>query len=195
MRRFLKYVFHAEIWPASAYNSIVENYGCHLWFIQKLKAGERKKFAPRGWATVKEKKRGGVRAMAYVHNYWQNRGDMTQEGIDTNLTSLVSGNTLAKNQIWFGWERNTVEFIIFLVRWCSKAGEFFSEQSISQLRAWLPSLFAGVRLRFTLLWYKPRCLSNVNYFVIMLTKYWSLSQQGHLQSYSKSKAWQQSTLL
>ena len=29
----------------------------------------------------------------------------------------------------------------------------------------------------------------------MLTKYWSLSQQGHLQSYSKSKAWQQSTLL
>ena len=37
--------------------------------------------------------------MAYVHNYWQNRGDMTQEGIDANHTSLVSGNTLAKNQI------------------------------------------------------------------------------------------------
>ena len=85
----------------------------------------RKTFAPRGWATVKEKKRGGVGAMAYVHNYWQNRGDMTQEGIDANHTSLVSGNTLAKNQIWFGWERNTVEFIIFLVTWCSKAGEFF----------------------------------------------------------------------
>ena len=118
-------VFQAEIWQASAYNSIVENYGCHLWFVQKLKAGERKTFAPRGWATVKEKKRGGVGAMAYVHNYWQNRGDMTQEGIDTNLKSLVSGNTLAKNQIWFGWERNTVEFIIFLVTWCSKAGEFF----------------------------------------------------------------------
>lgn len=62
-----------------------------IWFIQKLKAGERKTFAPRGWATVKEKKRGGVGAMAYVHNYWQNRGDMTQEGIDTNHTSLFLG--------------------------------------------------------------------------------------------------------
>ena len=26
--------------------------------------------------------------------------------------------------------------------------------------------------------------------VIMLTRYWSLSQQGHLQPHSKSKAWQ-----
>ena len=47
-----------------------------------------------------------------------------------------------------------------------------------------------VRLRVTLLWYKPSCFSNVNYYVIMLTRSWSLSQQGHLQPYSKSKAWQ-----
>ena len=36
-------------------------------------------------------------------------------------------------------------------------------------------------------------LSNANYFVIMLTRYWSLWQQGHLQPYSKSKTWQVST--
>ena len=46
----------------------------------------------------------------------------------------------------------------------------------------------GVRLKVTLLCYKCCCFSNVNYFVIMLTKYWSLSQQGHLQLHSKSKA-------
>ena len=37
--------------------------------------------------------------------------------------------------------------------------------------------------------------SNANYFVIMLIGYWSLSQQGHLQPQSKSKAWQLSTQL
>ena len=37
---------------------------------------------------------------------------------------------------------------------------------------------------------------NVCFFVIMLdTRYWSLSQQGHLQPHSKSKAWQLSTQL
>ena len=45
-----------------------------------------------------------------------------------------------------------------------------------RLRAWLPSLGTGVRLRLTLLWYKPCCFLNANYFVIMLTRYWSLSQ-------------------
>ena len=35
----------------------------------------------------------------------------------------------------------------------------------------------------------------VNFFVIMLTRYRSLSQQGHLQPHSKSKAWQLSTPL
>ena len=30
--------------------------------------------------------------------------------------------------------------------------------------------------------------SNANYFVIMLIGYWCLSQQGHLQPHSKSKA-------
>ena len=54
----------------------------------------------------------------------------------------------------------------------------------------MPSLWTEVRLRVTLLWYKPSCFSNVNYYVIMLTRSWSLSQQGHLQPYSKSKAWQ-----
>ena len=33
------------------------------------------------------------------------------------------------------------------------------------------------------------CVSNVNYFILMLTRYCSLSQQGHLQPHSKSKAW------
>ena len=37
--------------------------------------------------------------------------------------------------------------------------------------------------------------SNANYFVIMLIGYWSLSQQGHLQRHSKSKAWQLITQL
>ena len=36
------------------------------------------------------------------------------------------------------------------------------------------SLWTGMRV--TLLWYKPCCFSNANYFVIMLTRYWSLSQ-------------------
>ena len=70
---------------------------------------------------------------------------------------------------------------------------YFIQYSILQLRAWLPSLWTGVRLRVTLLWYKPCCFSNVNYFVIMLTRYWSLSQHGQLQPHSKSKAWQLST--
>ena len=38
-------------------------------------------------------------------------------------------------------------------------------------------------------------LLNANYFVIMLTRYWSLSQQGDLQPHSKSKTWQLSTQL
>ena len=42
-----------------------------------------------------------------------------------------------------------------------------------------------MRLRVTLLWYKPHCFSNV----IMLSTYWSLSQHGQLQPHSKSKAW------
>ena len=58
---------------------------------------------------------------------------------------------------------------------------------IFQLRDWLPSLSTEVRLRMTLLWCKPCCFSNVNYFVIMLTRYWSLPQQGQLQPHSKSK--------
>ena len=37
-------------------------------------------------------------------------------------------------------------------------------------------LWTGMWLRMTLLWYKPCCFSNINYFVIMLTRYWSLSQ-------------------
>ena len=62
--------------------------------------------------------------------------------------------------------------------------------AILQLCTWLPSLWTGVRLRMTLLWYKRCCFSNANYFVIMLTRYQSLSQHGHLQPHSKSKAWQ-----
>ena len=34
------------------------------------------------------------------------------------------------------------------------------------------------------------CYSNAGDFVIMLTRYWSLSQHGQLQPHSKSKAWQ-----
>ena len=59
----------------------------------------------------------------------------------------------------------------------------------------LRSLWTGVRLRVTLLWYKLCCSSNENSFVIMLTRYWSLPQHGQLQSHSKSKAWQPSTQL
>ena len=47
----------------------------------------------------------------------------------------------------------------------------------------------------TLSWYKPCCFSNANYFVIILTWFWSLWQQGHLQPHSKSKAWHLSTQL
>ena len=36
-----------------------ENCICHIWFSREWKAGERKKFVPRGWATVKRKERGG----------------------------------------------------------------------------------------------------------------------------------------
>ena len=42
---------------------------------------------------------------------------------------------------------------------------------------------------------QPCWFLNANYFVIMLTRYWSLLQQGHLQPHSKSKAWQLSTQL
>ena len=69
------------------------------------------------------------------------------------------------------------------------------QQSILQLHAWLPSLWTGVRLWVTLLWYKPCYFSNVNDFVIMLTRYWSPSQHGQLQPHSKSKARQVSTQL
>ena len=34
---------------------------------------------------------------------------------------------------------------------------------------------------------------TVNYFVIMLTRYWSFSRRGYLQPHFKSKAWQLST--
>ena len=79
---------------------------------------------------------------------------------------------------------------------CSWAVWSVSEQKpILQLCAWLSSLWTGVRLRVTLLWYKPCCFSNANYFVIMLPGYWSLTHQGHLQPHSKSKAWQLSTQL
>lgn len=52
--------------------------------------------------------------------------------------------------------------------------------------AWLPSLWIGVRLRMTLLWYKRCSFSHVNYFVIKQTRYWSLSRQGHLYSHYNS---------
>ena len=47
----------------------------------------------------------------------------------------------------------------------------------------------------TLSRYKPCCFSNTNYFVIILTWFWSLWQLGHLQPHSKSKAWHLSTQL
>ena len=40
----------------------------------------------------------------------------------------------------------------------------------------------------TLLSCKCCCFSNVNYSAIMLTSYWSLSQQGDLQPHTQSKA-------
>ena len=45
------------------------------------------------------------------------------------------------------------------------------EYSILQLPACLPTLWMEVRLRLTLLWYKHYCFSNLNCFVIMLTRY------------------------
>ena len=36
---------------------------------------------------------------------------------------------------------------------------------------------------------------KMSYFVIMLTRYWCLSQQDHLQPHTKLKAWQLSTQL
>ena len=68
-------------------------------------------------------------------------------------------------------------------------------QLILQLCTWLPSLSTGVRLRVTLLWYKPCCFSNVHCLVIMLTRHWSLSQHGQLQPHSRSKALQLRTQL
>ena len=59
----------------------------------------------------------------------------------------------------------------------------------------MPSLWRAVKLRMNLLWYKLCCFSDVNYFVIILNRYWSLSWQGHLRSHFKSKAWQLSTKL
>ena len=52
-----------------------------------------------------------------------------------------------------------------------------------------------MRPRVTRWWYKPCCFSNINYSVIMLSRYWSLSQHGRIQPHSKSKAWQLSTQL
>ena len=59
--------------------------------------------------------------------------------------------------------------------------------SVLQLHAWLPSLWTEVRLWLTLLWHKPYCFPKINYFVIMLIRYWSLSQQNHLQPRSKQR--------
>ena len=42
---------------------------------------------------------------------------------------------------------------------------------------------------------KPCCFWDVNDFVIMLTRYWSLSQHGQLQPDPKSQVWQLSTQL
>ena len=42
------------------------------------------------------------------------------------------------------------------------------------------AFLTGMRLRLTLLWYKRCYFSNVNYSVIILTGYWSLSQYGYL---------------
>ena len=42
---------------------------------------------------------------------------------------------------------------------------------------------------------KPCCFSNVNDFVIMLTRYWSPSHHSQLQLHFKSKAWQLSIQL
>ena len=39
------------------------------------------------------------------------------------------------------------------------------------------------------------CFSKVNCLVVMLTRYWSLLQQGYFQPHSKSKAWHLSTQL
>ena len=39
------------------------------------------------------------------------------------------------------------------------------------------------------------CPSNVNYFVTMLTRYWSLSQRSYFEPHSESEAWQLSTQL
>ena len=52
-----------------------------------------------------------------------------------------------------------------------------------QLCAWLPSLWTGMRLKVTLLWYKPCCFSNANYFVILLIGYWCQSM--YYSSYHK----------
>ena len=38
------------------------------------------------------------------------------------------------------------------------------------------------------------CPSNVNYFVTMLTRYWSLWQRSYFEPHSKSEAWQLSTM-
>ena len=43
------------------------------------------------------------------------------------------------------------------------------------VRSWLPCLSTGVRLGVTLFSYKSCCFLNLNYFVVMLTRYWSLS--------------------
>ena len=95
-----------------------------------------------------------------------------------------------------------VDYFALLIYWSRKLATpsqpikcKTNQRSILQLPVCLPSLWTGVRLRLTLLWYKCCCFSNVNYFVIMPTRYWSLSQHGHLQPHSKSKAWQLSTQL
>ena len=108
-------------------------------------------------------------------------------------------------RIWFLHQDSTLHLILTPVRWVlfweseqklllKHFKEFkikvyngvdkykFWQYSILQLCAWLPSLLTGVRLKITLLlWYKPCCFSNVNWFVVKLTSYWSLLPSASLQ--------------
>ena len=56
-------------------------------------------------------------------------------------------------------------------------------------------LLNRIKAKVNLVMIQTLLLSNVNYFVIMLTRYWPVSKHGHLQLYSESKAWQPSTQL
>ena len=54
------------IWRASSQYFLNENYGRHLWFYGKRRAGEKKKFIPRRRSTVENEKRcGGWRSEWY----------------------------------------------------------------------------------------------------------------------------------